>query len=900
MHNRSRGIGVSRTGASLVGRRLGVYHIQALVGSGGMGEVYRAHDSRLGRDVALKVLPAAFIADSDRLARFEREARVLAALNHPHVGAIYGLEEGDGIRALVLELLDGDTLAERIASGPVAVDQALGIAEQIAQALDAAHEKGIVHRDLKPANVKITPDGVVKVLDFGLAKTTGSGPSALTEAPTMTAGGTREGIVLGTAAYMSPEQARGQAVDKRTDVWAFACVLYEMLTGRRPFAGPTVSDTMAAILEREPDWAALPSDAPAAVGRLLRRCFAKDPRQRVRDIGDVRLELLDVQLSQTPASPQVGTARRGHRNWWIAGAVMALVAVALGYDVATRPRADPLVTAPMQFAVELPPAAPQLNRGLGNRVMALSPDGSHLAFMARRAGEASQLWVHSLARFESQPLAGTVSASAPFFSPDSRWIGFFQGGQIKKVLVSGGGEPLVICDLQTTDSAGAHWASDDTIFFTPSIQSGLWRVSAAGGVASAVLTDDDVEYRWPQVLPGGEVVVFTSRDSEHPEGPDRVYAQVLRSGQRHTIVEGTGGFVADRHLVFVRGSTVLAAPFDLRSLRTTGEPLPLIDRVSPATSALPVSLSDTGSLAYVPALGRPEGGLAWVAHNGSEQPITAPVRPYGQPRLAPDGRLLVVVIETFIGSESNLWTYDLVRDVLAPFTSGGRSAFPVWTPDGRRLTYHVAPAMVSKSADGGGSEDRLLNGGLPMSWAPDGRTLAFVRIDQATQTDIWLLPFDSAGKPGEPRPAVQSRSREGGAVFSPDGRWFAYVSNETGRNEVYVRSAAEDRGRQQLSTGGGNEPVWPRHAGQLFYRNGDVMMVVDVSTEPTLSAGKPRPLFKGQYAPSTALWANYDVTADGQKFLMIKPVAASHARSQAIHLVLNWAEALKRRAAANP
>jgi Tol biopolymer transport system component len=885
--------------SGLIGRRLGVYQVETLLGSGGMGEVYRARDTRLGRDVAIKILPAVFTAEPHRLARFEREAQVLASLNHPHIGAIYGFEEGEAgpegsTRALVLELVEGDTLEAAIAKGTIAVGQALAIAAQIADALDAAHEKGIVHRDLKPANVKISPDGVVKVLDFGLAKTSADVPSELTQTTTITRA-TRVGVILGTAAYMSPEQARGLTVDKRTDIWAFGCVLYEMLTGRRAFVGETMSDTIAAILEREPDWTMLPHDTPSAVARLLRRALEKQPKLRLRDIGDARFELAELTASPGPAPGAAGGAHRRAVVPWLAGLVVAVLAGGLGYYGASRQPLPGASAAATHFAVELPLAAPQLDRGRGNHMIALSPDGRHLALFARSIGGLAQLWVRSLDGLESRLLTGTEGGFDPFFSPDSRWIGYFQDQRIKKVLVTGG-EPLTVCDLPSAAAVGASWAADDTILFTPSPASGLWQVPAAGGVPSPVLTDAGVEYRWPQVLPGAGAVLFASADPAAPGSTARqIQVQSLDTKARRVLTEGTGGFFANGHVIFLRENSILAARLDLESLQL-GPALPLIDRVSPLAAGLPITLSHTGSLAYVPPLGQPDGTLAWVDRSGTEQPLAAPVRPYRQPRLSPDRRLLAVTIEPVIGSENGLWVYDLSRGVLTQATTGGRvTAFPVWRPDGR-LTYQGGQGMYSKAIEGSGPEESISASGLPMSWAPDGRTLSFVRIDQSTLTDIWLLPFDHLGAAQAPRPIVQSRSREGGAAFSPDGRWLAYISNETGRNEIHVRAIAAGGGQHQISIDGGNEVVWPPRSRELFYRNGETIMAVEVTTMPRFAAGKPRPLFKGSFMPSTALWANYDVTADGQRFLMIKPATPAQARPQAIHMLLNWQEELSRRA----
>jgi serine/threonine-protein kinase len=889
-----------------VNQPLGPYIVTARLGAGGMGEVFRARDTRLGRDVAIKVLPAPFAADPDRLARFEREARLLASLNHPHIAAIYGLEQAEGVRALVLELVDGPTLADRLAKGALPMAEAISIAAQIADALEAAHEKGIVHRDLKPANVKLTPAGAVKVLDFGLAKVTGAGEDPSTTAPTLTIGGTNEGVILGTAAYMSPEQARGQAVDKRTDIWAFGCVLFQMLTGRAAFGGATVTDTLAAIVERQPDWQALPAAVSPLLRRLLGRCLEKDPRQRLRDIGDVRIELRDPTTIETLlAQPVVASwSRRAGRV--VAAGLITAAAVGAGWALGRRSRPAAAAAAPARFAVELPAAAPELANSGMTRTLALSPDGTQLAFFARQPGHARQLWVRALDRLESRPIRYSEGGFDPFFSPDGRWLGFFMDQKIKKVSVDGG-EPVTVCDIGASAPLGASWEPEDTIVFARSRSEGLWSVSAGGGTPRLLLNDKDTEYRWPHLLPDGKAVLFTSTTVSDGRSVEQIYVQSLATRERHALIEGRAAQFANGYLVFARGSGILAVPFDPVRLVVSDAPRPLIDRILAYMAGPLVTVSRVGSIAYVPPLASPDSVLEWVDRAGREQPLSAPPRGYQEVRLASDGhRVAAWIVPKWDQQEpGDVWIYDLFREGLTPLTSGDSNGFPVWKPDGTELAFFSrrldAPGIYLRPTDGSGREMRLLAAPrinvptLPLAWHPDG-TLAYVQVNPGTKSDIMMLP---RGDAAHPKPFVTSAATEGAPVFSPDGRFVAYVSDESGHFEVYVRPLAEAGETVQVSVDGGREPAWPLGGQELFYRKGDMIMAVDVMTRPTFAAGKPRRLFETKAAPATALWANFDVTPDAKRFLMIKPVEASQGRAGVIDVLLNWPEGLKRGAPAN-
>ena len=903
---------------ALSGRRIGVYLVLGPLGAGGMGEVYRARDTKLGRDVAIKILPAEFTSHPDRLARFEREARILAALNHPHIGGIHGLEDSDGVRALVLELVEGETLADRIARAPskgsgLPVKKALDIARQIADALDGAHEKGIVHRDLKPANIKITPENVVKVLDFGLAKAASSDRANpdLTQSPTITVGGTHEGTILGTAAYMSPEQARGLAIDRRTDIWAFGCVLYEMLTGRVAFAGKTVSDTIAAILEREPAWDALPPTLPAAVDRLLRRCLEKDPAHRLRDAGDVRIEIDDAlavpagRASKQPAFPR-STASRAV----VATAIIAAVVVGVWSWInrPQRPVSDSIGTA-TRFTVQFPSEEPMIGGvGVGSQI-ALSLDGSQLAFVARAqdaAAHVNHLYLRKVDQLESRRNPGTDEAVDPFFSPDGEWIGFFAGQKLMKVALAGG-LPQTIYDFGlSAGPSGASWSPDDSVVFAKP-GAGLWKVSAAGGTPTAItmLKSNEVDHLWPDVLPGGKAVLYTAVTAT---GDPQIYVQSLETGEQRALTLGVAShYLPTGHVVYGLGGSLFVLPFDATRLDVAGEAVKVVDNVfskGGVPAGVPqAAFSRVGSLAFVSTT-PPPLILVWVDHSGQERSLNVPIRSYFQPRLSPDEQRLAVMITGAIGNASaDVWVWDFSHENLSRVTDDGDHNYLQWTPDGHRMSFLSQSGPVSsggrgtiswKRVDESNAEvETLLSGqtaGPPISWSPDGRVLAFVNLHPVTRNDIWTVRVDEKS---QPRPFLQTRFAEGAPTFSPDGQWLAYVSNESGRNEVYMQPFPGPGARILISAGGGSEPVWPRRGHELFYRNGDSMMAVEITTGRAFSAGKPRHLFDGRYARSTGLWPNYDVAADGRRFLMVKGVEEFTVPTQ-INVVLNWDRELKR------
>jgi len=882
----------------MIGQMLGHYQVAEKLGAGGMGEVYRARDTRLGRDVALKFLPASLAQNPQALARFEREAQLLASLNHPNIAAIYGFENVDGVPFLVLEYVPGENL-----KGPMPVVEALEVAGQITAAMEEAHGKGIVHRDLKPANIKITPEGKVKVLDFGLAKALADeGPAgeASAKSPTLSVLATRAGTILGTAAYMSPEQARGKRLDKRTDVWSFGCVLYEVLTGRPAFGGESITDVLAAVVGKEPDWSLLPPETPAHVRRLLRLCLEKDAGRRLRDIGDAWIAGEEQKPLPTVAARKVP---------WAVAPLAAIIA-GLAVWLLTRP---PKPAPRPVTRLSAPAPANTLTP-----VATLSRDGTKLAYFA---GQQRQIHLRHMDQLDAKPIPGTDGAWGVLnFSPDGQWVVFSAGSEasrrLKKVQVVGGAV-ITLCDGGS--GYGVDWGRDGNILFSGQTI-GLQRVSAAGGKPEALTTPDakkaERNHSWPHILPGGEAVLFTIGGAGSVDDA-KIAVLILKTREQRVLVEGgtnaryvPGPAGGAGYLVYARAASLFAVPFDLRKLQVVGSPVPVLEGVSGLAryGFANFSFSDGGTLVYVPG-GSTEGAarnLVWIDRDGKEQPLAAPPREYALARLSPDGQRVVVSIGAR-GGQSDIWLYDLPRGTLTPLTFQGDNDSPVWTPDGKRVTFRSTDAGKTTFSwvpvDGSGPPEPLVavdGDASPYSWSPDGKLLAFRRSDTKGR-DIWLMPVD--GK-RTPRRWVETQFDKLVPQFSPDGRWLAYVSGGGRGSQVFVQAApsagaasgaASGPGaRWQVSVDGGFYPWWSRDGRELFYLfpRGGKLMSAPIEKGPAFRAGTPRALF--DLPPRT----QYDVSPDGKRFLIIKSAAAPEAPSGGqpqFQFVLEWFDEVRRR-----
>jgi eukaryotic-like serine/threonine-protein kinase len=887
----------------LTGERLGIYQVESLIGSGGMGEVYRARDTRLGRAVAIKVLPPALTSNADRIARFEREARLLASLNHPHIATVYGLEEfvprggTERVVGLVMELIDGLTLAEQIRQADASsragtraglpLDVVLHIADQIADALDAAHEQGIVHRDLKPANVSVTTGGSVKVLDFGIAKLEPNPDDRAPVAASTVTLHTREGEIVGTAAYMSPEQARGQVVTRRTDVWAFGCVLYEMLAGRPAFARATAAETLGAILHEQPDWGALPDSTPPAVLRILRRCLDKDLRRRARDIGDVRLDLEEAQSSFAQAEGPVIARRRGVPAWAVV--LLALVAAGIGATtwmiLFSPPAQAPAVT---RTTLMLMPNQ-ELDTGDAAGPLALSPDGRQVAYVAVVGGRA-QLYHRRLDAFESRAIEGTEGAQYPFFSPDGEWVGFFANGKLQRVSMLGGA-PLAVCDTPTI-GRGATWADDGTIVFDPGA-AGLMHVAAAGGVPKPITSSDNAldrqDLSWPQFLPGGRDLLVTVGRTGATD--TRIGVLSLDTGGWRELGPGSQAqFLAPAHLVYhaigTREGELHAAAFDIERRALNGTPVSVLENIfrAPDAGAAYFSVARNGTVVF--ARGGYERTLVRAERGGQRTPLLDERRGYRMPAVSPDGGSVAITIDP---RPSQVWIYDISRKSGIPLAIDGHSLSPLWTPDGRRVAFTSnAPSDIYwRAADASAPAERLLQrdgSQFASSWSSDGGLLIF-HEGVPNQYDIWSLPIG-----GTPRPLVVTPASELGGRLSPDDRWLAYESNESGRFEIYVRPFPNvTAGKWMISTAGGQRAVWGPDTKELFYHVGASMMRVAVDARgPSFTAGNPEKLFSG---PFDMTYTGYALAKDG-RFILVE--IDPQARLTQLHAVLNWSEDITR------
>jgi eukaryotic-like serine/threonine-protein kinase len=893
------------------GTRLGHYEIIAQLGVGGMGEVWRARDTSLDREVAIKVLPAEFASDPERLARFEREAKVLASLNHPNIAAIYGFHEQDGLRFLAMELVPGQDLAERLQKGSMPLAEALDVARQVAAALEAAHGIGIVHRDLKPANARRAPDGTVKVLDFGLAKALDGPGRDLRQSMTVTSAGSTVGMIVGTAAYMSPEQARAQPVDRRTDLWAFGCLLFEMLTGKKAFDGPTVTDVLAAVVTRDPDWRVLPSDTPTAVRRLLRRCLEKDLKKRLRDAGDAILLLEDNaedarEVAFVPAAPAATVPA------WQRGLPWALVlglAAALAAALAINSGAKPSSLAPMLLSAKLPPNTKldvEVNGGEYS-ILALARDGSRIAFVAGSRGT-RQLYLRAVDKLEATPLPGTQGASAPFFSPDGRWIGFFAHGKLLKISVDGG-QPIELCDSGL--NRGGVWCDDDTIVFSPSTSSGLVRVPSGGGKPTPLTTlepgKQERTHRWPALLPGGEVA-FTVGTADKPGAYEdsRIDAVNVATGRRRPLVVGASmvRYAATGHLILGRDNQLFAMKLADARGEAVVNASPVLHGVDGVETSGVVffDIAQNGTLIYVERDPHAaERQLIQVDREGRAEPLPFPPREYHTPTLSPDGKRIAVGIGPGRGRASDIWIGELATGELTRLTFDGASAAPIWTPDGARVTFAVNTpggneSFASKAADGTDQEIGLASFPAssargPLSWSRDGRYLVYLQDGGAAGSSdlIYLSSEDKQSHTIAATPAIEM-----GGTLSRDGHWLAYSSDATGQPEVYVQPFPGTGGKWQVSEGG-NAPRWSTDGRSIYYANADgAMMQVPVEAGATFAHGKARLLFETRYPLNSDTFTNYDVMP-GDRFIMVRTTSEMRASEQ-IDVVVNFFEMLKRTA----
>jgi serine/threonine protein kinase/Tol biopolymer transport system component len=892
------------------GTRLGHYEILTTLGAGGMGEVYRARDTKLHRDVAIKVLPDSFANDPDRLARFQREAQVLASLNHPNIAHIHGLEESGGVRALVMELVEGEDLAQRLTRGAIPIDEAVPIAKQIAEALEAAHEQGIIHRDLKPANIKVRADGTVKVLDFGLAKAmepVGVALASVSRSPTITTPAmmTGAGTILGTAAYMSPEQAKGRPADKRSDIWAFGCVLYEMLAGKRAFEGEDVSDTLAAVLRDQPDWDALPATTPPLIRNLIARCLAKDSNRRVADISVPLFVLDESSAVSAPNSSVVRQSLWGPGLLVVCAIVVGVLAVVTAIGVTggrLRSTTVPVVT---RFPITL--SEEQRSFGASTISLAVSPDGTLVAYGANRRG----LYLRSMSNLETKAIPGIESVVYPVFSPDSRFIVFWspRDAAIKRIPVSGGPATTLYTGRETL-TGPMSWDKDGIVFGVAG--QGIVRVSANGAELERLINARDGEITTgPTILPGGDAALFTVASGLSPDSLDRAHivVQSLRTGERKTLIErgSDARYLKSGHLVYVASGTLFALPFDVRRLSATGQPVPVLEGVRRNdTGVAQFSVSDTGSLIYLPgpsSASSARSDIVIMDFNGSEKPLKLPPAPYEHPRVSPDGQQ--VAVDTDDGNEAIVWVYNLSgTTAMRRLTFGGRNRFPIWSADGKRITFQSNQdgdlGIFWQHADGNGAAERLTTSErgtahVPDSWSANGNELLF-EVTKGLSVSLWTL------SPADKRVVPFGESESTGpfnGTFSPDGRWVAYST--TPGNRIVVQPFPQTGTKYEVSERG-IYPLWAPDGKRLFYNLPGQLVAVTVSTQPIVAFGNPVALPRGTFLVQGPLVPrNHDITPDGKGIVgVITPVSGTSDQTQTgnppldqIQVVLNWSEELK-------
>lgn len=883
-----------------IGSRLGPYHVLAQVGAGGMGVVYRARDTRLQRDVAIKVLSASVTSDPERMARFTREAQVLASLNHPHIAHVYGLEGSGGTQAIVMELVDGEDLSHRLSRGPLPLAEALTIAKQVAEALEAAHDQGVVHRDLKPANIRIRPDGSVKVLDFGLATTLAPAPSAPdadpSTLPTVTSPTISESrVIRGTAAYMSPEQAKGRLADRRSDIWAFGAVLFEMLSGLRPFAAEDVSETLAAVLMKEPAWSALPTTTPPTVVAVLRQCLQKDRKLRPRDIGDVSLALDGAFAPVLPAGV-AASGLPGAPGWrrlvLPAGAGVLATALAIGTIAWARwPRHEVRPVTRFVYALQEGHSL----TGLAASSIALSPDGRAFAYKTIRG-----IYVRALSDLEPRLIPGTPEQpTAFFFSPDGSSLAYSDDNELKRLPIQGGG-PTVIATLQRDATVSGTWADDGSILFGD--REGIHEIPAAGGSPKLLVgRRGDEQFYGPQRLPGDAILFSQTPTGNWNDG--QAVVQSLTSGQRTVVVSNArdARYVRSGHLFYARGDGLFARVFDPGHPTAPATEVALVRGIYQSATNRVANYAVTDSTLVYVRPGAQLRTLVWVDRNGRETPIAVPARPYAYAQLSPDGTRIALDIRD---QQNDIWIWDLARQNLQRLTfAPGLDRGPLWTPDGRRIAFsrteEESEAIVWLPADGSGKEQLLTKGfdrgSTPSDFTPDGSAILYVPRDGPY--DIGLAPIADAPTGGGP--LLAGPAGELGAAVSPDGRWLAYQSDETGRYEIYVRPfPAVDTARWQISNAGGDRPVWSRDGQELFYREADgdgiKLMAVPLTTRPSLAAGSPQMLFRGEYLAPNDGRQVYDVDQRGERFLMIRAAdVPGQLRGDSIVVVQDWQQELR-------
>ena len=875
------------------GKSIAHYRVGALVGVGGMGEVYRASDPRLGRDVAMKLLPPAFATDAERMARFEREAKVLASLSHPNIAGIFGLEESEGTRALVMEMVEGPTVADRLSHGPLPVEEALSVAAQVAEALEYAHERGIVHRDLKPANVKLTLEGKAKVLDFGLAKALSDDPFSptadLAKSPTLTIASTKAGMILGTAAYMSPEQAKGKLVDRRADIWAFGALLFEMLTARLAFSGETTSEILAAILKDEPDWSALPAATPPGARELMRRCLQKDPRQRLRDIGEARIALENLlaggtggtvlhPTASTPAgSPPgaVGVRRLSPGVAALLAVVLAALGVLTGY-LARRPVAPPVFSASL-------PIPDGLHLDLENASLALSPDGRTLVLAGTAEQGQQQLWLRRLDGDKTTPLAGTTGASYPFWSPDGRYIGFFADRKLKKIPV-GGGVAQSLCEA--VDARGGSWSRDGRIVFSPGPLEGLRMVPASGGESQSISTLEKpgATHRLPHFLPDGKRLLFLKGGLDAKD--NGVECLEVDSKKRTKVMNGDSEawYLDPGYLGFVRDGTLMVQRFDPKSLQLSGDPVPLAEGVQFNSYRYTgnYTMAARGPLLYVVGSIITNGQLTWFSLDGREMAHLGDFGQISEAKISPDGRRVMATIRD---PNFDLWMYEVEKGIRTRFTLGPKAAaFPCWTPDSRSVVYGDGTGTVwRKPLDGSGGLQKVLSLPSISLWpgqvTPDGREVILLAQQQGTGMDLWSIPLGGAAAP---RKLFETTATEENPAVSPDGRWIAIASDESGKSEIYVLPYPALAGRWQVSNDGGLTVEWLPNGTGLVYTKPD-QHVVQVDLELSggnVTVGATHALFGGKSVPGP-----WTLSPDGSRFLVILPEKGA---GSMVSMVTDW------------